>query len=106
MKVFNYNNCIRLPSILARGARYSARSAGPITCKKEKEIIIIICLHFLYNLYVHSQVCSHNLQNMVHYNYIVLISTLCCPLDAGFRLRENAAGELELLSGQKFPHKK
>ncbi len=40
MKLVNNNNCFRLPSILARGARYSARSAGPITCKKEKEIVI------------------------------------------------------------------
>ena len=66
----------------------------------------VILPQFLYYLYVHSQLCSHNLQNMVHDNYLVLFSTLCCPLDAGFHLRENAAGELELLSGQKFPHRK
>ncbi len=53
-----------------------------------------------------SQLCSQNLQNMVYYNYLVLFSTLCCPLDAGFRLWENAAGELELLSGQEIPHRK
>jgi hypothetical protein len=35
---------------------------------------------------------------MVHYNYLVLFSTLCCPLDA--------VVELELVSGQKFPHRK
>ncbi len=39
-------------------------------------------------------------------NHLVLFSTLCWPLDAGFRLRENAVGALELLSGQKFPHRK
>jgi len=63
-------------------------------------------LQFLYYWYVHSQLCSHNLPNMVHYNYLVLFTSLCCPLDAGFCLWENAVGELELLSGQKFPHRK
>jgi hypothetical protein len=43
---------------------------------------------------------------MVNDNYLVLFSFLCCPLDAGFRLWENAVGELELLSVQKFPHRK
>jgi hypothetical protein len=43
---------------------------------------------------------------MVHYNYLVLFSTLCCPLDAGFRLWENVVGELELLPGQKFSKRK
>ena len=45
-------------------------------------------------LYVHLQLCSHNVQNMVHDNYLVLFTSLCCPLDAGFRLREKAGGEL------------
>ncbi len=67
---------------------------------------VIFILQFLYFLYVHLQLCSHNLQNMVHCNYLVLFSTLCCPLDAGFRLLANAVGELELLSEQKFPHRK
>ncbi len=53
-----------------------------------------------------SQLCSHNLQNMVHYNYLVWFSTLCCPLDAGFRLWEKAVGELKLLSGTTFPNRK
>ncbi len=66
----------------------------------------LIWLQFLYDLYLHSQLCSHNLLNMVYYKYLVLFSTLCCPLDAGFRLWENAGGELELLSSQKFPHSK
>ncbi len=44
--------------------------------------------------YVHSKLCSHNVQNMVHANYLVLFTSLCCPLDAGFRLREKAVGEL------------
>ncbi len=43
---------------------------------------------------------------MVNDNYLVLFSFLCCPLDAGFRLWENAGGELELLSVQKFPDRK
>ncbi len=43
---------------------------------------------------------------MVNYNYLVLFSTLCCPLDTGFRLWETAVGELELLSGKKFPNRK
>ncbi len=43
---------------------------------------------------------------MVHHNYLVLFCTLCCPLDTGFRLWENAVGKLELLSGQKFPNRK
>jgi len=63
-------------------------------------------LQFLYYLYVHSQLCSHNLQNMVHDKYLVLFSTLCCPLDAGFHLWENAVWELESLSRQKFHHRK
>jgi hypothetical protein len=66
----------------------------------------VILLQFLYYLYVHSQLCSHNLQNMVHVNYLVLFSSLCCPLDAGFHLWENAVWELESLSGQKFHHRK
>jgi hypothetical protein len=47
-------------------------------------------------LYVHSQLCSHKVQNMVpvHDNYLVLFTSLCCPLDAGFRLREKDVGEL------------
>ena len=65
----------------------------------------VICLQFLYYLYVNSQLCSLNIQNMVHDKYLVLFSFLCCPLDAGFHLWENAAGELEVLSGQKFPHR-
>ncbi len=43
---------------------------------------------------------------MVHHSYLVLFSTLCCPLDAGSHLWENAVGELELLSGQKLPNRK
>ncbi len=66
----------------------------------------VICLQFLYYLYVNSQLCSFTIQNMVNDNYLVLFSFLCCPLDAEFRLWENAVGELELLSVQKFPHRK
>ncbi len=78
----------------------------PLTVYPGWECPYVIWLEFLYYLYVHSQLCSYNLQNMVHCNYLVLFSTLCCPLDAGFRLWENAVGELELLSAQKVPHKK
>ncbi len=42
----------------------------------------------------------------VSHNYLVLISTLCCLLDVGFHLWENAVEELELLWRQKFPHRK
>ncbi len=62
----------------------------------------VILLQFLYYSYVHSQLCSHNLQNMVHYNYLVLFSTLCCPLDAGFHLWENAVGELDHSQDSSF----
>jgi hypothetical protein len=50
--------------------------------------------NFCITLYVHSQLSSHNVQNMVHDNCLVLFTTLCCTLDAGFRLREKAVGEL------------
>jgi hypothetical protein len=44
-------------------------------------------------MYIHN--CVHiNVQNMVHDNYLVLFTSLCCTLDAGFRLREKAVGEL------------
>jgi hypothetical protein len=55
-------------------------------------------------MYIHN--CVPIIFNMVHHNYIVLFSTLCCPLDAGFHFWENAVEELELLSGQKFSHRK
>jgi len=52
--------------------------------------------------YMYIYNCVHIIfKNMVHDNYLVLFSTLCCPLDAGFCLRENAAREPELLSGLK-----
>ncbi len=75
-------------------------------CFSWLECPYVIHLQFLYYLLVHSQLCSHNLQNMVHNNYLVLFFTLCCLIDAGFRLWENAVGESELLSGQKFPNRK
>jgi hypothetical protein len=57
------------------------------------------------DMYIHN--CVHIIFTIwYNYNYLNLFSTLSCPLDAGFHLRENAAGELELLSGQKFPHRK
>jgi hypothetical protein len=44
-------------------------------------------------MYIHN--CVHiNVQNMVHDNYLVLFTSLCCTLDAGFRLREKAVEEL------------
>jgi hypothetical protein len=53
-------------------------------------------------LYVHSQLCSHNVQNMVHHNYLVLFTSLCCPLDAGFRLREKLLGNYNYSHGRSF----
>jgi hypothetical protein len=67
---------------------------------------MLFVFNFCIILYVHSQLFSHNVQNMVHDNYLVLFTSLCCPLDAGFRLREKAVRELLLLSGQKFSHRK
>jgi hypothetical protein len=67
---------------------------------------MLFVFNFCITLYVDSQLCSHNVQNMVHDNYLVLFTSLCCPLDAGFRLREKAVGELYLLSGQKFYYRK
>jgi hypothetical protein len=55
---------------------------------------MLLVFNFCISLYVHSQLSSHNVQNMVHYNYLVLFTSLCCTLDAGFRLREKAVGEL------------
>jgi hypothetical protein len=67
---------------------------------------MLFVLNFCITLYVHSQLCSHNVQNMVNYNILVLFTSLCCPLDAGFRLREKAVGELQILSGRKFSYRK
>jgi hypothetical protein len=37
---------------------------------------------------------------MVHDNYLVLFSSLCCPLDAGFRLtRFRRTSEVDLIPG-------
>ena len=55
---------------------------------------MLFVFNFCITLYVHSQLWSHNVQNMVHENYLVLFSSLCFPLDAGFRLREKDGGEL------------
>jgi hypothetical protein len=41
---------------------------------------------------------SHNVQNMVDDNYLVLFTSLCCPHVAGFQLRENAVGELSIIT--------
>jgi hypothetical protein len=57
---------------------------------------MLFVFNFCITLYVHSQLCSHNVQNMVHHNYLVLFTSLCCPLDAGFRLREKARDGLLL----------
>ncbi len=73
----------------------------PFTVFPGYECPQVIWLQFLYYFYVHSQPCSHNLQNIVRYIYLFLFSTLWWPLDAGFCLWENAVGELELLSGQQ-----
>jgi hypothetical protein len=49
----------------------------PLIIFPGKECPYVICLKFLYYLYVHLQLCSHNIQNMVHYSYLILFSTLC-----------------------------
>jgi hypothetical protein len=54
--------------------------------------------NFCITLYVHLQLCSHNVENMVHNNYLVLFTSLCCPLDAGFRLREKAVGNYSIIT--------
>jgi hypothetical protein len=60
-----------------------------------REYPYVICLHFLYiPLYVHKQPSSHNVQNIVHDNYLVLFTSLCCTHDAGFHLLEDAVGGL------------
>ncbi len=65
-------------------------------------ILFFLVGNFCIPLYVHEQLRSHSVQNMVHDIYLVLFTFLSCPHHAGFRLWENAVAELELLSGQKF----
>jgi hypothetical protein len=66
----------------------------PLTVFPVGNVPMLFVFNFCITLYEHSQLCSHNVQNMVHNNYLVLFTSLCCPLDAGFRLREKAVGEL------------
>jgi hypothetical protein len=39
---------------------------------------------------------------MVRDNYLVLFTSLCCPLDAGFCLREKAVGDYNYSQGRSF----
>jgi hypothetical protein len=55
---------------------------------------MLFTFNFCILLYVYLQLNSHNVQNMVDANYLVLFTSLCCPHVAGFRLGENAVGEL------------
>jgi hypothetical protein len=55
---------------------------------------ILFTFNFCISLYVYKQLSLHNVQNMVDYNYLVLFTSLCCLPVAGFRLGENAVGEL------------
>jgi hypothetical protein len=43
-----------------------------------RNVHVLFALQFLYYLYVHSQLCSHNIQNMVH--IIILSSFLLCAV--------------------------
>jgi hypothetical protein len=55
---------------------------------------MLFTFNFCIPLYLYSQLSSHNFQNMVDDNYLVLFTSLCCPHVAGFHLRENAVAEL------------
>jgi hypothetical protein len=53
---------------------------------------MLVAFTFCIPLYVYKQLSLHNVQ--VDDNYLVLFTSLCCPHVAGFRLGENAVGEL------------
>ncbi len=62
-------------------------------------MLFIFGFNLLY-MYIHN--CFQIMFKMRYMAIILCNFFLCCPLDTGFPLRENAVDELKILSGQRF----